>query len=539
MSTDDATQGRVLAPAPGSGQGRGTGAARPRPSPGRVAVLLAVLGLDLLVLSALPRIFGDGSWFLGGAVLLCVVGLTVAVVVPGLVALRWLSPGLVLLVLFTLAPMVYTGYVAFTNYSSDHLLTKQQAVRSLAQDIYLPPDAPTYQWKAYADPAGTLALYLVPKEGPARFAVAGGQVREVTPPTPGSTEGLPATLDGFTQLSTVEAVSKLSVLSQTTFGSDGDTFKVTSLDRAGGYQSKYAYDAGSDTVTDRATGTVYRPVEGTFTADDGKQLAPSFQAFNGLANVKNLVTTPSIAGPVLKIFVWTIVYAVSVVAIQFVVGLVIALALNDSSIGTRLAKAIRSVLLLPYVIPAYLSILIWAAMFNQQLGVLPRWVEALTGLDPGWVGTPNGARLIAIVVTLWLGFPYFLLIISGALQAIPADLLEAAQVDGGTAVQRFREIVFPMLLRMVGPLTVLAFAYNFNNFLVVYILNNGGPAMPDATVPAGSSDLLISFTYKLGFSFGSSQYGLAAVITMVIFAILIPVVVSQFRYYAVWQEEDR
>lgn len=177
-------------------------------------------------------------------------------------------------------------------------------------------------------------------------------------------------------------------------------------------------------------------------------------------------------------------------------------------------------------------------MFNQQLGVIPRWINDLFGVDPSWVGTPNGARAVAIAVTLWLGFPYFLLITSGALQAIPAELLEAAQVDGGSAVQRFRAIVFPMLLRMVGPLTVLAFAYNFNNFLVVYLLNNGGPPMADATVPAGHTDLLISFTYKLSFALGANnQYGLAAVVTMMIFAILVPVVVSQFRYYAVWKED--
>lgn len=502
-------------------------------------MLLAVLAVDVAVLSKLPRLFGDGSWFLGAAVLLCVLGLTLAVAVPKLVAFRWLSPGLTLLILFTLAPMAYTCYVAFTNYSSDHLLTKQQAVRSLSQDTYLPANAATYQWKAYANPAGSLALYLVPKSGPAKFAPTNAAPRDMTPPKPGSTDGLPATVDGYSQLSLVDTVSKLSVLSGTTFGAGSDTFKVISLDRAGGYRAKYGYDTGADTVTDRATGTVYKPVHGTFTSATGKVLAPSFQAPNGLQNIRNLVTTPSIAGPVLRIFVWTIFYAVSVVAIQFVVGLAIAMALNDSSIGARLAKAIRSVLLLPYVIPAYLSILVWAAMFNQQLGVFPRWLDDVFGLDPAWVGTPNGARLIAIVVTLWLGFPYFLLIISGALQAIPAELLEAAQVDGGTAVQRFRSIVFPILLRMVGPLTVLAFAYNFNNFLVVYLLNNGGPAMPDATVPAGHTDLLISFTYKLSFSLGAnSQYGLAAVITMLIFAILIPVVVSQFRYYAVWQEDE-
>jgi len=504
----------------------------------RVAVLALVAVLDILVLSKIGALFSDGSWFLGVAVLVCIAGLTVAVTVPKLVALRWLSPGLALLALFTLAPIAYTSYIAFTNYSSTHLLTKQQAITSLEKDTYLPPNAPTYQWRGYKNAAGKLALYLVPSKGAAVFAPAGQAGHDVVAPASRAVTGLPASVEGYTQLDTVAAVRDLSTLSATVFGAGTATYKVTSLDLAASYQSQYRYDKSSDTITDKASGTVYRPHAGTFTAADGKTIDPGFQAVNGLKNIRNLFTTPSIAKPVLRIFVWTIAYAIIVVAVQFVIGLALALVLNDSSIGMRLAKAIRSVLLLPYVIPAYLSILVWAAMFNQQLGVIPRWVNDLFGVDPSWVGTPNGARAVAIAVTLWLGFPYFLLITSGALQAIPAELLEAAQVDGGSAVQRFRAIVFPMLLRMVGPLTVLAFAYNFNNFLVVYLLNNGGPPMADATVPAGHTDLLISFTYKLSFALGANnQYGLAAVVTMMIFAILVPVVVSQFRYYAVWKED--
>jgi ABC-type sugar transport system permease subunit len=166
-------------------------------------------------------------------------------------------------------------------------------------------------------------------------------------------------------------------------------------------------------------------------------------------------------------------------------------------------------------------------------------VSNVLGINPNWVNDPMGAKLAVILVTVWLGTPYFVLIVSGALQAIPGELVEASHMDGAGAIARFRWVVLPLLMRMVGPLVVLGMAFNFNNFLVVFLLKAGGPPMADQSLPAGHTDLLISFTYKLAFSFGNgANYGLAAVITMMIFVILVPVVASQFRYYAVWREED-
>jgi ABC-type sugar transport system permease subunit len=119
-----------------------------------------------------------------------------------------------------------------------------------------------------------------------------------------------------------------------------------------------------------------------------------------------------------------------------------------------------------------------------------------------------------------LTFPYFFLVSLGALQSIPAELKEAARVDGGGAWQVFRKVTLPLLLVVVAPLMIASFAFNFNNFGNIYLLTGGGPATNDQTT-AGATDILISYTYKLAFASGKgNDYGLAAAIALIIFFIV-------------------
>jgi ABC-type sugar transport system permease subunit len=124
------------------------------------------------------------------------------------------------------------------------------------------------------------------------------------------------------------------------------------------------------------------------------------------------------------------------------------------------------------------------------------------------------------MVSIWLTFPYFFLVSLGALQSIPAELKEAARVDGGGAWQVFRKVTLPLLLIVVAPLMIASFAFNFNNFGNIYFLTGGGPAAGDQTI-AGQTDILITYTYKLAFAAGKgSDYGLAAAISLIIFFIV-------------------
>ena len=129
------------------------------------------------------------------------------------------------------------------------------------------------------------------------------------------------------------------------------------------------------------------------------------------------------------------------------------------------------------------------------------------------------AKISVLLVNLWLGFPYFYLICAGSLQAIPKELAESASIDGARATQIFRLITLPLLLRMLTPLLIASFAFNFNNFNIIYLLTGGGPK-PELDSLAGATDILISYTYKLAFDATIQNYGLASAISVVIFVIV-------------------
>ena len=112
-------------------------------------------------------------------------------------------------------------------------------------------------------------------------------------------------------------------------------------------------------------------------------------------------------------------------------------------------------------------------------------------------------RLALVVVNIWLSYPYFYVVTSGALRAIPDESYDAAEVDGASAWQRFRFITFPQLIAIVMPLLIASFAFNFNVFNLIYIFNEGNPPMAGTSIPIGHTDILISFIYKLAFSHGA------------------------------------
>jgi arabinogalactan oligomer/maltooligosaccharide transport system permease protein len=179
-------------------------------------------------------------------------------------------------------------------------------------------------------------------------------------------------------------------------------------------------------------------------------------------------------------------------------------------------KIYRSIFILPYAMPSIMSILIWAGMFNTEFGA----VNALFNSEIAWFQNPNFSRFAVILVNLWLGFPYFYLITSGAMQAIPGELSEAAQIDGATPRQVFSKITLPLLLKIVSPLLVASFAFNFNNFNLIYLLTGGGPRNDLDGEVAGATDILISYTYRIAFGTNVQDLGFASAISVIIFFIV-------------------
>ena len=198
---------------------------------------------------------------------------------------------------------------------------------------------------------------------------------------------------------------------------------------------------------------------------------------------------------------------------QFALGLLVAIAMNKPIWGRRVY---RSIFILPYAMPSIMSILIWGGMFNTEFGA----INALLGTDIAWFQNATFARIAVIMVNLWLGFPYFYLITSGAMQAIPSELSEAAAIDGASPRQIFARITLPLLLKIVTPLLIASFAFNFNNFNLIYLLTGGGPRNELDGQIAGATDILISYTYKIAFGSNIQDLGLASAISVIIFIII-------------------
>ena len=247
--------------------------------------------------------------------------------------------------------------------------------------------------------------------------------------------------------------------------------------------------------------------------DPSDKLEPGWRDPAWFSNYLRLFQDDRVRDPLVSVFIWTVVFASLTVLTQFAFGLFLALALNKPIRGRRFY---RSILVLPYAMPSIMSILIWGGMFNTEFGA----INEILGRQIAWFQDPNFARTAVILVNLWLGFPYFYLVSSGSLQAIPNELLEAAAIDGANPRQVFRKVTLPLLLQILSPLLIASFAFNFNNFNLIYLLTGGGPKNQLDGEIAGATDILISYTYQIAFGSNVQDLGLASAISVIIFVIV-------------------
>ncbi len=190
-------------------------------------------------------------------------------------------------------------------------------------------------------------------------------------------------------------------------------------------------------------------------------------------NYTRAFTDSSVSGPFLGILGWNFAFAILTVVTTFAAGLLVAIALNSPRL--RALRFYRLLIVLPYAMPSFAMLLVWRDMFNTDFGL----INNLTGRPSTGSGTCGRARFAVLLVQFWLGYPYMFLVCLGALQSIPADMTEAAAVDGARPFQAFRAVVFPLLLVAVAPLLIASFAFNFNNFNVIQLTTAGAPFPPD------------------------------------------------------------
>ncbi len=433
----------------------------------------------------------------------------------GTIPAKFLIPGTIFLIGFQVAPIIYTVEVALTNYSTGHIATKADAKKQIEITSLQPPaNGKTYTMAVARDAHGNLVLILRDDASKMYFV---GDPKGLTPLPAGVVSGGAAGIvaaKGYTLLHGL-ALFNLDKTLQTyvvPVGKAGIRPQTTST--AVELEPTLRYDAKRDVFVRIADGAVFRDDGKGEYANGADALEPGWKTGVGFKNFSRIIHDPLVRGPFLRVFVWTIVFAAAAVGLSFAIGLFLAIALDKK--GLRFQRFYRSIMVLPWAIPGFLTLLVWQGLLNDEFGVVNRMFH----IHIPWLFDANWAKVSCILVSTWLGVPYFFLVSMGALQSIPEELKEAARVDGGGPLQIFRRVTFPLLLIVVAPLLIASFAFNFNNFNNIYLLTSGGPPQANSSI-AGSTDILISYTYKLAIAAGKGQdYGLATAVSIIIFFIV-------------------
>ncbi|MCU1441659.1 MAG: binding-protein-dependent transport system inner rane protein [Rhodoglobus sp.] len=504
---------------------------RERSSLTGILVKIVLLGIvDALAVFALFTLFMQQSWLVFGIALAVTLALNFIYLKPGLLPAKYLAPGIVFLAIFQIFVVLYSGYIAFTNYGDGHNSTKEDAVTAIiARSQERVPDSPAYGLTVL-DQLGQVSFLVTDPDGE---VFLGGQDRPLDEVTNAGTDGTGKadSLPGYTTLTFQDLISRQSEIASisvplTDDPNDG-ALRTPDGSTAYLYTSTFVYDEQADTFTDTESGEVYTDGgNGSFVSADGTEIQPGWKIDVGFANFARAFGEEDIRGPLLGVVAWTFAFAILSVALTFALGLFLALVFNDWRMKGR--RFYRVAIILPYAFPGFLSGLVWLGLFNQDFGFINQVL--LFGADIPWLTHEWLAKASVLIVNLWLGFPYMFLICTGALQSIPDELTEAAKVDGARPWSVFRLIKFPLLLVSVAPLLIASFAYNFNNFNIIYMLTGGGPRNPEAGVDAGATDLLITLVYKVAFGSGTGRdYGLASAFAILIFIIVAVVSVIGFR----------
>lgn len=490
-------------------------------------LLLAVV--DAVALYAAFVLFTHQEWLVLGLVVAVTVLVNYIYFSRKRVAAKYLTPGIIFLIIFQVFTLLYTGYIGFTNYGTGHNGSKDQAVSALmasAQERV--EDSATFP-VTVVEQFGTLGLLVTdPDDGDVSVGTSDQPLQEVDGAKMDGDRAV--SVDGWESLTFAQVLARSSEVEQLSvdYSNDPNDGAIRTPDGQSGYLyvSTLEYDEAAGTMTDVRSGTVYDDNgTGAFTADDGEQLLPGWQITVGFDNFVRAVTDGSIRGPLISVTIWTFAFALISVATTFFLGLLLAIVFNNTKM--RFRNGYRILLILPYAFPAFLSALVWAGMMNESFGFLNQVVFG--GASIPWLTDPVLAKVSVLIVNLWLGFPYMFLVCMGALQGIPEDVNEAAVMDGANPWQVFRRIKLPLLLVTVAPLLISSFAFNFNNFNLIYMLTKGGPRFEDVSIPVGHTDILISMVYKVAFTGQTRDYGLASAFTILIFIVVAAISIISFR----------
>jgi arabinogalactan oligomer/maltooligosaccharide transport system permease protein len=215
----------------------------------------------------------------------------------------------------------------------------------------------------------------------------------------------------------------------------------------------------------------------------------------------------------IRVLIWTLIWAIFATFLNYILGMVVAMMINKK--GIRLKSFWRMCFVIAIAVPGFVTLLFMRQMLADT-GPVNTILQDM-GFDPiQFLTNATNAKITIIVVNLWIGIPYTMLITSGILMNIPSDLYEAARIDGAGPVRQFTSITLPYMLAVTTPYLITQFIANINNFNAIYFLTAGNPKSPDL-YQAGTTDLLITWLYKLSVNF--HDYNLASVIGIIAFVV--------------------
>jgi maltose/maltodextrin transport system permease protein len=495
-------------------------------------VAMAALGAVALAagLAVVILLYAARQHALAAAVLALLAGTVVVYTSSRTYVWRYLVPGIVAVLFFILVPMLYTGLIGFTNYSSRNLLTFERATAVLLARTRGTGDG--MDFKLYR--AGAGHRFEFTDDDDHRFVsepvTLGGEVRVPLRAAAGaaSEEEEPISLRDVIALQPAlrQVVATLP---------DGTELRLSSITRF--IAARPAYTRNPDgTLTDKADGAILRAdhATGFWRRPDGAAVSPGFRTYVAGLNYQRIFTQRRFFEPFARVFTWSVAFATFNTLFTFGIGIVFAALLSWEAL--RFRNAYRMMLFLPYAVPAFLSIPIFRGLFNENLGEINLILDGLFGIRPSWFSEPMLARSMVLLVNTWLGYPYMMILCMGLIRAIPNELYEASAVEGAGPLDNFFRITLPLVLRPIMPLLIASFATNFNNLTLIELLTRGLPDFLDTEVPAGSTDLLASYTYRIAFRDSGQNYALACAISSIIFVIVAALAVINLRLFKVDRE---
>lgn len=497
-----------------------------------VASAAAVLGTWLL-----QRLFPGVPLYVG-----LIIGTLVLVVLLAWIARRfvwimpwyYLLPALIFLLTFTVMPVGLTVFLAFTDYSG----SRNTQLNPTTETAIVEASGTTVQLES-GDSLRCDALYRGCDGVRVRLNAAGllsvqgvdlqGDTLTVTPALPPGRAVIAAELE----------LSEFGIRAQfPVTNSSGDTLTLGPVPPGEVNLAEIGIQLAGEALESRVvslagdTLTLSAPLPEGLTYTSVSRYN-DFSAV-GLRNFRDILSQASRS--LWPVFTWNLSFALLTVLINIAVGVFLAVLLNDPAL--RFRNLYRTLLIIPWALPAVITIQVWRGLFNYNFGAMNRLLALFDLPIVNWLGDPTAAKGAVLLVNLWLSFPFMMTATLSALSAIPDELYEAANIDGASPWQSFWSVTTPLLRNALVPIALTSFAVGFNNFNVIFLLTDGGPAYAGGTSTARSTDILISWAYNEAFrSQGGFAYGLGSAISILIFGITLAVSLLNFRVTGALKEE--